>query len=119
MLVIIRMKRNRTRQRKSKKGGARVKATTRMSTNGKAPRKTLTTAAAVKMNENNGNNGNNKHNENTGKAPRMSLTPRAAVKMNGNNGNNKRNENSGTNEKDLRIKELEEKLNTIHDMSRL
>jgi Tfp pilus assembly major pilin PilA len=86
------MKRNRTRQIKSKKGGARVRQTARKSTGGPAPRKTLTTTAAVKMNENNGNNGNN--------------------------GNNKRNENSGTNEKDLRIKELEEKLNTIHDISR-
>lgn len=101
MLVIIRMKRNRTRQIKSKKGGARTKQTARKSTAGKAPRMALATmpvtmALPSSMNENNGNNDYYR-----------------------NNGNNKRNENSGTNEKDLRIKELEEKLNTIHDMSRV
>ena len=90
MLVIIRMKRNRTRQIKSKKGGARVRQTARKSTGG--PRR----MALPTENENNGYPSNYR-----------------------NNGNNKRNENSGTNEKDLRIKELEEKLNTIHDMSRV
>jgi len=104
------MKRNRTRQIKSKKGGARVRQTARKSTAGKAPRMSLTIAPAVRTeNENNGYTSNYRNN--------ASFLNRIAV--NRNNGNNKRNENSGTNEKDLRIKELEEKLNAIHDMSRV
>jgi hypothetical protein len=93
MLFFIRMKRSATRRIKnrSKKGGARVRQTARKSTAGKSPRKSLPTE-----NENNGYPSNYR-----------------------NNGNNKRNENSGTNEKDLRIEELQGKLNAIHDMSKL
>ena len=99
MLFFIRMKRSATRRIKnrSKKGGARVRQTARKSTAGKSPRKSLPTE-----NENNGypsNYRNNGNNGNNGK--------------NGNNGNNKRNE------KDVRIEELQGKLNAIHDMSRL
>ena len=81
------MKKNRTRQRKTKlkKGGARTKQTARKSTGGpKAERQTATEYV---------NNGNSWENENS-----------------------RGNENS--NEKDLRIEELQEKLNAIHEMSR-
>lgn len=99
MLFFIRMKRSATRRIKnrSKKGGARLRQTARKSTAGKAPRKLF-----AEENENNGypsNYRNNGNNGNNGK--------------NGNNGNNKRNE------KDVRIEELQGKLNAIHDMSRI
>lgn len=96
------MRRNKTRQlkskSKSKKGGARTRQTARKSTAGKPPRMSLTTAPAVRTeNENNGYPSN--------------------YRNNGENGHNGYNGHNGDNV--LRIKELEEKLNAIHDISRL
>jgi hypothetical protein len=86
-------------KKRSKKGGARVRQTARKSTAGKEPRKQL---ASLPGNSYNGNKGNNENNGN-----------------NGNNGNKGNKGNNKRNEKDVRIEELEGKLNAIHDISRI